>query len=192
MTLPYLIALLPYTAASAIVFAIGVVAGVIARAAIPEAAAGVESSIAEFVSFAHGLGPLGLFVFIVVNNVVKAAVMMVLGIAFGLVPILFLVSNGIVLAVAAALIAEREGTLVAVAGLLPHGILELPAVLLAAAAGLRLGAAALERTRHPGRDIRMEMLAAWRVFAALIVPLLVVAAIVETTVTPLILMLTRG
>lgn len=189
---PYLITLLPYALASVVVFAIGVVTGMIALAAFPQASAGVESSIAEFVSFAHGLGPVGLFAFIVVNNVVKAAVMMVLGIAFGLIPVLFLVSNGIVLAVAAVLVVEKGGALVAVAGLLPHGILELPAVLLAAAAGLRLGAVALERVRHPGIDIKVEVVKAWRLFTVLILPVLLIAAVIETTVTPLMLMLARG
>lgn len=192
MMRPYLITLLPYALASVVVFAIGVVTGMIALVAFPQASAGVENSIAEFVSFAHGLGPVGLFAFIVVNNVVKAAVMMVLGIAFGLIPVLFLVSNGIVLAVAAALVVEKGGALVAVAGLLPHGILELPAVLLAAAAGLRLGAVALERVRHPGIDIKVEVVKAWRLFTVLILPVLLIAAVIETTVTPLMLMLARG
>lgn len=188
----YLAVLLPYMVLSAIVFGVGVVAGMMALAWIPQAAAGVEGSIAEFVQLAHGLGPLGLFVFIVINNVVKAGVMMCLGVVFGLVPILFLVSNGIVLAVAAAIIAERAGALVAVAGLVPHGIIELPAVLLAAAAGLRLGAVALERVRRPGTDIKAELLKAWRFFVTLILPALFVAAVIETVLTPFILMTVRG
>jgi stage II sporulation protein M len=189
---PYLVALLPYTVLSAIVFGVGVAAGLIALGWFPQAAAGVEGSVAEFVQLVHGMGPLGLFVFIVINNVVKAAVMMCLGIVFGLVPILFLVSNGIVLAVAAAIIAEQHGALVAVAGLVPHGIIELPAVLLAAAAGLRLGAVAIERVRRPGTDVKTELVKAWRFFVALILPALLVAAVIETVVTPFLLTAARG
>jgi stage II sporulation protein M len=191
-TTRYLSALLPYTTLSAIVFGIGVAAGMSVLTWFPQAAAGVEGSVSEFVQMAHGLGPLGLFIFIVVNNVVKAAVMMCLGIVFGLVPILFLVSNGIVLAVAAAVMAERAGALAAVAALVPHGIIELPAVLLAAAAGLRLGAVAIERVRRPATDIKTELVKAWRFFLALILPALVVAAVIETVVTPFILMMARG
>lgn len=179
-------------ALSAIVFGIGIVAGMIALSWFPQAAAGIENSLDEFVQLAHGRGPLGLFVFIVLNNVVKAGVMMCLGVVFGLVPIVFLVSNGIVLAVAAAIVAERGGALVAVAGLAPHGIVELSAVLLAAAAGLRLGAVAIERVRRPDTDIKMELLKAWRFFVAIILPALLVAAVIETVVTPFILMIARG
>lgn len=185
-------ALLPYMVLSAIVFGIGVAAGMIALNWVPQAAAGVEDSLEEFVRLAHGWGPLGLFVFIVINNVVKAGMMMCLGIVFGLVPIVFLVSNGIVLAVAVAIVAEQGGVLVAVAGLVPHGIIELPAVLLAAAAGLRLGAVALERVKRPDTDVKTELLKAWRFFVALILPALLAAAVIETVVTPLILMMARA
>ena len=191
-TARYLSVLLPYTILSAIVFAIGVAAGMTALVWLPRAAASVEGSVAEFVQLVHGLGPLGLFAFIVINNVVKAAVMMCLGIVFGLIPILFLVSNGIMLAVAAAIIAEQAGALVAVAGLLPHGIIEIPAVLLAAAAGLRLGAVALERLKRPGIELKTELVKAWRFFVALVLPALVLAAVIETVVSPFILMMARG
>jgi stage II sporulation protein M len=159
---------------------------------LPEAAAGVERSIAEFVQFGHGLGPAGLFAFIVINNVVKAAVMMFAGIVFGLIPIFFLVSNGMVLSVVAALISNKAGALVAVAGLLPHGIIEIAAVLLAAAAGLRLGAVAVERLRRRGVELKMELAKAWRFFVTLVLPALVVAAVIETLATPLLLMMARG
>ena len=185
-------ALLPYMALSAIVFGIGIAAGMIALSWLPQAAAGIETSLNEFVELARGWGPLGLFVFIVLNNVVKAGIMMCLGVVFGLVPIVFLVSNGNVLAVAAAIIAEQGGALVAVAGLAPHGIVELSAVLLAAAAGLRLGAAAIERVRRPDSDIKMELLKAWRFFVAIILPALLIAAVIETVVTPFVLMMARG
>lgn len=188
----YLTRLLPYTVLSAGLFAIGVLAGMIAILWLPGAAAGVERSIAEFVQLGHGLGPAGLFAFIVINNVVKAAVMMCSGIVFGLIPIFFLVSNGMVLSVVAVLISDEAGALVAVAGLLPHGIIEISAVLLAAAAGLRLGAVAVERLRRPGVELKMELAKAWRFFVTLVLPALIVAAVIETLATPFLLMMVRG
>ena len=188
----YLSGLLPYTLLSVSLFAIGVLAGMIAIVWLPDAAAGVERSIAEFVHLGQGLGPAGLFAFIVINNVVKAALMMCLGIAFGLIPIFFLVSNGIVLSVAAALISDEAGALVAVAGLLPHGIVEISAVLMAAAAGLRLGAIAVERLRRPGVGLKMELAKAWRFFLTLVLPALVVASVIETLATPFLLMMATG
>lgn len=188
----YLAALRPYAILSAGLFSIGAVAGIIALAWLPEAATGVEDSVAQFVQVAQGLGPAGLFVFIVVNNVVKAAVMMGLGLVFGLVPIFFLVSNGIVLSVAAALIAQQAGVWATIGGLLPHGVIEVPAVLLAAAVGLRLGALTIERLRRPDTKVKAEIVKAWRFFVALVLPALIVAALIETFVTPVILTIIRG
>jgi stage II sporulation protein M len=188
----YLSKLLPYAVLSASLFAVGILAGMIAIVWLPEAAAGVERSIAEFVQFGHGLGPAGLFAFIVINNVVKAAVMMFSGIVFGLIPIFFLVSNGMVLSVAAALISNEAGVLVAVAGLLPHGIIEISAVLLAAAAGLRLGAVAVERLQRRAVELKMELAKAWRFFVTLVLPTLILAGVVEALATPFLLMMVRG
>ena len=181
-------------ARSASLFAVGVLAGMIAIVWLPEAAAGVERSIAEFVQYGQGLGlgPTGLFAFIVINNIVKAAVMMFAGIVFGLIPIFFLVFNGMVLSVVAALIANKAGALVAVAGLLPHGIIEISAVLLAAAAGLRLGAVAVERLRRRDVKLKLELARAWRFFVSLVLPALLVAAVIESLGTPLLLMMAMG
>jgi stage II sporulation protein M len=188
----YLSKLLPYAALSASLFAVGILAGMIAIVWLPEAAAGVERSIAEFVQYGHGLGPAGLFAFIVINNVVKAAVMMFAGMVFGLIPIFFLVFNGMVLSVVATLIANKASALVAVAGLAPHGIIEISAVLLAAAAGLRLGVVAVERLRRRDVKLKMELGRAWRFFVSLVLPALLVAAVIETLVTPFLLMMAMG
>jgi len=64
---------------------------------------------------------------------------------------------------------------------LPHGVFEIPALLLAASYGLWIGMAALQRAR--GRrdpDIRGQMKQALRRYAAIIIPLLVIAAVIET------------
>lgn len=188
----YLSRLLPYTVLSVGLFTIGILTGIVAIVWVPQTAAGVERAIAEFVQMGQGLGPAGLFAFIVINNIVKAAVMMFSGIVFGLIPIFFLVSNGMVLSVVAALISNEAGALVAVAGLLPHGIIEISAVLLAAAAGLRLGAVAVERLRRADVELKRELIKAWRFFVILVMPALIVAAVIEALATPFLLMMARG
>ena len=66
------------------------------------------------------------------------------------------------------------------------------AVLLAAAAGLRLGAVAVERMRRPDVELKMELAKAWRFFVTLVLPALVVAAVIEVLATPFFLMMARG
>lgn len=70
--------------------------------------------------------------------------------------------------------------------ILPHGILELPAAVVATAFALRLGAAIMapSHTRSAG-DRFAQALADWvKVFVFLVIPLLLVAALIEATLTP--------
>jgi len=80
---------------------------------------------------------------------------------------------------------------VAFAGLMPHGMFELPGLILASAAVLRIGAVLV--TPQVGRsmgEILLEVLADWlKVILVLVLPLLVVAALIETYITPAILLM---
>ncbi len=77
----------------------------------------------------------------------------------------------------------------AVFGLLPHGIFEIPALILASAAMLRIGVVLV--TPQTGRsmgEVLLEQLADWtKVAVGLVLPLLLIAAVVETYVTPVLL-----
>jgi uncharacterized membrane protein SpoIIM required for sporulation len=79
--------------------------------------------------------------------------------------------------------------LIFAAGLLPHGIFEIPAVMIASAVVLRIGAVLV--TPQLGKSmgqIVLELLADWaRVFIGLVIPLLAIAAVIEAYVTPIIL-----
>lgn len=79
--------------------------------------------------------------------------------------------------------------LVFVSGILPHGIFELTAVFLAAAAMFKVGAQLVTpQTEKSLGEVLLLSLADWlRVFVGLVVPLLAVAAVIEVYVTPLFL-----
>jgi uncharacterized membrane protein SpoIIM required for sporulation len=77
----------------------------------------------------------------------------------------------------------------AVYGLLPHGIFEVPALMLASAAMLRIGVGLV--TPQVGRsmgEVVLELLADWtKVAMGLVLPMLFIAALIETYVTPVLL-----
>ena len=77
----------------------------------------------------------------------------------------------------------------AVNGLLPHGIFEIPALILASAAMLRIGVVLV--TPQVGRsmgEVVLESLADWtKVAVGLVIPMLLIAAIIETYITPVLL-----
>jgi uncharacterized membrane protein SpoIIM required for sporulation/ABC-type transport system involved in multi-copper enzyme maturation permease subunit len=74
-------------------------------------------------------------------------------------------------------------------GLLPHGIFEVPALILASAAMLRIGVVLV--TPQVGRsmgEVVLELLADWtKIVVGVVIPLLVVASVIETYITPMLL-----
>ncbi|MCK4476224.1 MAG: stage II sporulation protein M [Methanophagales archaeon] len=73
--------------------------------------------------------------------------------------------------------AQEEGLLVFLA-ILPHGIFEIPAFLLSAAIGLKLGREVLKRKGE--RHLKKELRNGLRVFFILVLPLLLIAALIES------------
>ncbi|MDK8184210.1 stage II sporulation protein M [Paenibacillus sp. UMB4589-SE434] len=133
---------------------------------------------------------LSFFVFIFYNNALKAIFIMFAGIAFGLLPLGFLIINGMVIGFLIRVMSENNVDLltVVVRGLLPHGILEIPAILIAAAFGMRFGVLVLQRmskryrsnTANPTIGMWTKKTAAGAVWITLV---LLVAAIIESTIT---------
>lgn len=179
----------PFALAATLALAVGAVAGVIIPALLPEAAHSFGEGISEFVDLARGLSRPELFVFIFLNNTVKALVMMYLGVGFGLVPLVFMFFNGMAIAVIVGGLSLSIGVGTAMTALLPHGLIEITAILLAAAVGLRLGWAFARRLRSQAVPLKAYLTDAWRFFLRLLMPMLLLAAVIETWITPVVMAL---
>lgn len=102
----------------------------------------VLTSIEEMIKETQGLSPIDLTIFIMSNNIKTAFFGLVSGIFFAISPIVIILFNGYVVG----FVAERavtnplntEGILI-LWRLFPHGIFEIPAILVSIAAGIRLG-----------------------------------------------------
>ncbi|MDP1513191.1 stage II sporulation protein M [Paenibacillus ottowii] len=81
------------------------------------------------------------FVFIFFNNAIKCVLVIFAGALFGIVPFIFLIVNGMVLGFVVHLQADMGGSMyeIVVKGLLPHGVIELPILIIACAFGLKFG-----------------------------------------------------
>ena len=133
------------------------------------------------------------YIGIVMNNLYACG----LCIGLGLVPFLFLTAWGVIsncMVIGAVLgYGSASGVLppfrAIVFGLLPHGIFELPAIFLSMAMGLYLCRTLSLKILGRAKEERiMPMLNAFaKTFVLVIVPLVVVAAVVECCVTPLLL-----
>ncbi|HSB01415.1 MAG TPA: stage II sporulation protein M [Anaerolineales bacterium] len=123
------------------------------------------------------------------NNARATVVFLLLGlVSFGTLGLTLFIGNIALVGgvVGAAQLVGYSPWLVFVAGILPHGIFELPAIFLATAAMLKVGAQLV--TPQPDKslgEILLLSLADWlRIFVGIVVPLLAVAALVEIYVTP--------
>ncbi|MHA7967247.1 stage II sporulation protein M [Paenibacillus sp. CAU 1782] len=139
---------------------------------------------------------LTMMIIIFLNNVIKCIFVMYLGVFFGIIPVAFLIINGLLIGYLLELISrnpEMPSVLEMVAkGLLPHGIIEIPALVIACAYGMKFGSLALrgtgsflfQRSKLQGIGAEFGFFAERTVamIVALIVSLLV-ASVIESTVT---------
>ncbi|WP_336790757.1 stage II sporulation protein M [Paenibacillus sp. MMO-177] len=138
---------------------------------------------------------LAFMVFIFLNNAIKSIFIIYIGALFGIIPIFFLVLNGMVVGFLLQHVAQTQGTgdmLTVVLGLLPHGIIEIPAIVVACAYGMKFGVLLLKaigrivipgkEAGKSGREIEYFMIRSVPVVVILTVALLV-AAVIESTVS---------
>ena len=92
--------------------------------------------------------------------------------------------NGAALGLVMTMSARGRGIAPTLLSILPHGILELPAVILGCAIGLMIGAAAARNLLRRGENkMTTELALAWNFFRGVILPVLLVAAVVEAYLT---------
>lgn len=180
----YFARLRPYLVTSIALFVTGIVIGLILMSRYPAIAGYFEDTLANFVQRFAGMSRLRLAVAIFLNNVLKTLVAIVFGSFLGIIPAIFLLANGLALGIAWSLSAAARGPWVSLLSLLPHGILELPAVFLGTAIGLRIGLAAFRRlSQHSEISLASELVLGFRYFCTVILPLLGAAALVEAFIT---------
>ncbi len=167
----------------------GVLAGWVAGSPRVQAAVGPPAAIRQLVEhdFAdyYRSNPAGSFAAQVwTNNAWVAAGTLVLGVALGLPTLVILFSNAANVGVIAGIMIANSRTGLLFGLLLPHGLLELTAVFMAAGTGLRLGWTVIDPgSRRRGDALAAEGRSAVAIAMGLVLVLLVSGAI-EAFVTP--------
>jgi stage II sporulation protein M len=167
----------PYLKVVLGLFVLGIVIGILEH----EAASGcIKDAVSTLFGKFENLRGFTLFIRIFLNNLAAAAMATASGIVFGILPLLSAFLNGLVIGtVLTQLVQLTEITaLQAILSLVPHGMFEIPAFLLSLALGLALGT-------WPFRQEKSAFLAGAikntiAVYARIVIPLLIVAAAIET------------
>ena len=155
-----------------VVYTLGLVAGTVAPTSLVES---YTRSVRSIALQAYSLPPPALYTLILSNNMVVALISFIGGLAI-LPPLLILFINGVVLGAIAATFTKWYTLLEFLLLVLPHGMFEIPAFILACSAGIDLSMLVFERgLREAVRAVGDE--------AAKLVPvilLLAIAAAIET------------
>lgn len=164
----------------------------------------LDQQLAELGELAEQIGGmenahLMLFVVIFLNNTIKSIFVLYAGLFLGLFPLFFITVNGMLIGY---LIRQlNENVLmsplpvweVIVKGLLPHGIIEIPVVLVAAAYGLKLGWTVWQKllfwSAERKRSSLKQLLVESGPVVLFITIALFVAALIEAFITPVLLMM---
>jgi len=128
-----------------------------------------------------------LFLIIFINNAIKALGIIFLGILLGLPPLLFIILNGFILGGLGSVLESVNGWKYVMASFLPHGVIEIPVILLAAALGLTVGMESLKWLVRRESRVKLQLSNGLKVYVRWILPGLAVAAIIEVLVTPLLI-----
>ena len=172
-------------------FVIGLAIGLVISAIMPASIVGL---ISEEMSALEQLGNIfapfqaSTAAFIFLKNVSALLFSFIFSPILCLLPIIALTFNGLLLSFVSVLVAQEESLGLVLAGLLPHGIFEIPALIIGEAAALSFGVTAiLALICREKRNLVLPNLKKNVKYLLLAFVLLVPAAIIETFVTPLFL-----
>lgn len=165
---------------SFIYFTIGVFCLFVIAGFFLPAPARLEQAITGFIERllieTEGLSQSQMISYIFFNNLQSSFMGIVLGALLGVFPVVSAVLNGYILGFVASRVTEGNSLFV-LWRILPHGIFELPALFISLGMGVRLGTFIFKKNK--GEAFRYLLFNSMGAFLLIVVPLLIVAAIIE-------------
>jgi len=126
-----------------------------------------------------------LFITIFWNNASIASLLVLLGFFAGIISLILIFINGAAIGAAFEYVLRDEHIIFFLIGVVPHGILEIPSILLAGAVGFRLGIRTLLLffRKVSFSDLKKDFLNSLWILFLFIIPMLLVAAFIEVYIT---------
>ena len=168
---------------SSLVFISGFFMGYSFVSDFPEETQEIIERLKELFASGEEMTDFQIFLFILENNITKLLLVLLLGIFAGIIPLFSSFANGMVLGIFACLVSESLSWKFFLVGILPHGVIEIPVLILATAIGARIGKVALWRLFGGKIGIKKELAKALKFYIIVLVPLLILAAAIEAFIT---------
>ncbi|MEK6913938.1 MAG: stage II sporulation protein M [Nanoarchaeota archaeon] len=134
--------------------------------------------IKELIGQTKDMSQFDLISFIISNNVKSTFFGIIFGAFFGIFSLVGAITNGYLLGFVSFL-SVNDGGILTLWKIFPHGIFELPAVFISLGLGLKIGTFAFQKKKL--YSFRNYLINSLKVFLLVIVPLLVIAGIIEGT-----------
>jgi stage II sporulation protein M len=122
---------------------------------------------------------LEMFTAILYNNVIASFIFMASGVLAGIPPLMFMAFNGFFVGYVAYNAAQVQGLGFVFATILPHGVIEIPTIILCASMGVGFGYQLIHKLMHR-EGLQQYVTDSLNVFIKRVIPLLVLAAGIET------------
>ena len=132
--------------------------------------------IKEILEQTKNLSTFGMVKFLFWNNLRSSFYAVLFGMFFGIFPLISAIANGFLVGFVSAISVHTDGFL-SLWRLLPHGIFELPAVFISMGLGLKLGSFVFKE--KPIEKLKVYFRECFRVFVFIVIPLLLIAGIIE-------------
>ena len=140
----------------------------------------LEAKILEYIEQllrqTEGLSQTDLIGFIFLNNLESSFTSLLFGVLLGIFPIFGAIANGYVIGFVASRTIDSNGFLI-LWRLFPHGIFELPALFISLGLGVKLGTFIFEKNSL--KSLEIYGIKSIKAFFLVILPLLIIAAIIE-------------
>ena len=183
----YLYRLKKYILFSSYIFIISIFGGYVFAQYYPSETQMLIEEIKSMFIFEEEPTSLELFLFIFENNVSKLLLLLPLGIFAGLLPLFSVFTNGLILGVFAQIVSSNISWTFFFLGIMPHGIIEIPVLVVSGAIGIRIGKVAVWRLFSKKESLISELSKALKFFVLVLIPLIFIAALIESFVTSAIL-----
>jgi len=161
-----------YIYTAAILFGLGTIIGFVFQDKLKF----IDEILKQLLRKTLDLNPIEMIFFILQNNLQSALISIILGVFLGIFPIFSTLSNGIILGYVLKQTLEVASILIWWR-LIPHGIFELPAIFISFGLGIKLGFSFFQK--DPKKTFKTRFYKSANTFLMIIIPLLIIAAIIE-------------
>lgn len=136
----------------------------------------ILEKVSEIILAFQGLGLFGTILKIFLNNSFVSLLSIISGVILGIFPVLILISNSYMIGFVSEMAIKEAGFFI-LWKLIPHGIFEIPAILISTGLGIKLGFSIFDK--RPLKKFEENLLQSLKTFILIIIPLLIVASIIE-------------